>query len=143
MSHDGGDHFTNISGNLPPVPGNAIVLRNGAVFVGTDRGIYTAPAGSKHWTRVGAGLPNASVLDLRLNPDGSQLVAATHGRGIWTYSFGHAAAAASRPAEPAVVPTGGGVGLAPPLLVPGLLLIALAALVRLPRRRMVAGLATA
>ena len=99
VSHDAGQHFKSFSANLPRVPGNALVLRNGRVFVGTDLGVYTAKQtseGAPHWTRVGKGLPNASVLDLRLNPKGSQLVAALHGRGVWTYNFGSAAQAPYR-----------------------------------------------
>ncbi|MBV9293493.1 MAG: hypothetical protein JO222_13680, partial [Frankiales bacterium] len=93
MSRDAGQHFVNISGKLPRVPGNALVVRNGRLYAGTDRGVFTAVPNVRHprrtkWTRVGRGLPNASVLDLRLNPQGSQLVAATHGRGVWTYNFG-------------------------------------------------------
>jgi hypothetical protein len=96
VSHDGGQHFTNISGNLPKVPANALVLRNGRVYVGTDLGVYTASQSSRpsSWVRVGPNLPNASVFDLRLNPSGSHLVAATHGRGVWIYDFGAPAAAA-------------------------------------------------
>ena len=74
VSHDAGQHFTNVSGNLPAVPANALVLRNGVVFVGTDLGVYEAARGSNRWHRVGGNLPNSSVLDLRLNPQGSQLV---------------------------------------------------------------------
>ena len=36
------------------------------------------------WARFGTGLPNASVNDLQLSPDGSYIIAATHGRGLWT-----------------------------------------------------------
>jgi hypothetical protein len=151
VSHDAGQTFHNISGNLPRVPGNALVVRNGRVFVGTDRGIYSARQSSSsprrtHWTRVGRGLPNASVLDLRLNPQGSQLVAATHGRGVWTYNFGHQAdkpyrqrgamsptpAAPSPPTAaptPAVDPALLGSGL-------GLLLVAVFAQVVARRRRL-------
>ncbi len=91
VSHNAGNSFHTITGNLPDVPANAAVLRNGRLFVGTDLGLYSAVAGHHHWTRVGKGLPNASILDLRLNPQGSQLVAALHGRGVWTYNFGHKA----------------------------------------------------
>jgi hypothetical protein len=96
VSHDAGRHFHDISGNLPVVPANALLVRNGRVYVGTDRGVYTAKQKvahprHTHWTRVGKVLPNASVLDLRLNPQGSHLVAATHGRGVWIYNFGHKA----------------------------------------------------
>ncbi len=129
VSHDGGDHFADVSGNLPQVPANAVVLRDGRVYVGTDMGVYTAATGSDHWSRLGRGLPNASVLDLELNPQGSQLVAATHGRGVWVYPFGRPAAPAyqksagtaptgtvpSGTAPSGTAPSGGGLVLRPGL----------------------------
>src|SRR3954451_7780450 len=155
VSHDAGQHFTNISGNLPRVPANALVLRNGVVFVGTDLGVYSASQGSSRWARLGRSLPNSSVLDLRLNPQGTQLVAALHGRGVWTFSFGSKAQAPYRQRPPAplppiagTTPTGGpggsdGPGVAPPLLTAGLLLLLLAAGARVmtpkPARAALAG----
>src|SRR3954471_16160375 len=57
VSYDAGQHFHNISGNLPRVPGNALVVRNGRVFVGTDRGVFTVTQKAAHrrhprWARV-------------------------------------------------------------------------------------------
>src|SRR3954463_391034 len=142
VSHDAGQHFTNISGNLPHVPANAIVLRNGVVFVATDLGVYSASQGSTRWARLGHSLPNASALDLRLNPQGTQLVAALHGRGVWTFSFGSKAQAPYRQRPPAPLPPiagttptagpggsdgPGGPGVDPMLLTAGLLLLLLAA----------------
>jgi hypothetical protein len=52
-------------------------------------GMYTAAAGqgaATVWSRLGAGLPNASVDDVTLRPNGD-IYAATHGRGIWRISF--------------------------------------------------------
>jgi hypothetical protein len=140
VSHDAGQHFTNITGNLPHVPANAIVLRNGVVFVATDLGVYSASQGSSRWARLGHVLPNASVLDLRLNPQGTQLVAALHGRGVWTFSFGGKAQAPYQQRPPAPMPPmagttpagpggggQGGPGVDPTLLAAGLLLLLLAA----------------
>jgi hypothetical protein len=142
VSHDAGQHFTNITGNLPRSPANALVLRNGTVFVGTDLGVYSARQGSSRWARLGRSLPNSSVLDLRLNPQGSQLVAALHGRGVWTFSFGSKAQAPYRQHPPAPMPPiagttplggpggPGGPGVDPTLFAAGLLLLLLAAGVR-------------
>ncbi|MDQ1696509.1 MAG: hypothetical protein QOJ03_1862 [Frankiaceae bacterium] len=158
VSHDAGQHFRSISGNLPRVPGNALVVRNGRVFVGTDLGVYSARQKvahprHTHWTRVGKGLPNASVLDLRLNPQGSHLVVATHGRGVWTYNFGHKAkppyrqrglgagppepTAPTTPARPTAPmrPTVPSVGADPALLAAGLALLVLAAALPTVARR--------
>jgi photosystem II stability/assembly factor-like uncharacterized protein len=53
------------------------------VYAGTDVGLYRSTDGGLGWTVVGDGLPAASVHDLAIADDGSRLVAATHGRGIW------------------------------------------------------------
>jgi hypothetical protein len=37
----------------------------------------------KNWARLGAGLPNAPVLDIKLTADRTTLIAATFGRGIY------------------------------------------------------------
>jgi hypothetical protein len=53
--------------------------------VATDIGVFIATAGqgaNTTWSRFGT-LPNSSVNDLQLSPDGSYLIAATHGRGLW------------------------------------------------------------
>jgi hypothetical protein len=36
------------------------------------------------WSSFGTGLPHASTNDLQLSPDGDYIIAATHGRGLWT-----------------------------------------------------------
>ncbi|MCU1463475.1 MAG: hypothetical protein JWO37_3550 [Acidimicrobiales bacterium] len=91
VSHDAGDHFTDISANLPDTPANSVVLRGAHVIVGTDTGVYLASKTGGSFSRLGGGLPNASALDVNTSPDGSHLVVATHGRGVWSYSFGAAA----------------------------------------------------
>jgi len=53
------------------------------VFAGTDVGLYRSSDGGLSWFPVGDGLPTASVHELRIAADGSRIVVATHGRGIW------------------------------------------------------------
>jgi len=51
----------------------------------SDIGVFVASAGAgaaTSWSRLGT-LPHASVNDLQLSPDGSYILAATHGRGLW------------------------------------------------------------
>ena len=84
-SVDGGTTWTDISGNLPDVPGDDLVLVGGKLVVAADLGVYEAAAGggaATTWSRLGTGLPNASVNDLSVTPDG-KVLAATHGRGLW------------------------------------------------------------
>ena len=80
-STDGGESFTDISSDLPDIPTNDILMIGGKLVVATDVGVYVRTDGS--WSEYGAGLPNVSVLDLALQPGGSQLMATTHGRGVW------------------------------------------------------------
>jgi sugar lactone lactonase YvrE len=88
-STDGGQSWTDISGNLPDIPGDALVISHGNLALATDAGMFTAAVGggaSTSWSRLGSGLPNASVNDVTLGPDGA-LYAATHGRGVWRLPF--------------------------------------------------------
>jgi hypothetical protein len=84
---NGGATWTNISGNLPNVPVNAIAVdpsNENKVFLGTDTGVFwttTGTAASPTWSNTSTGLPNTTVMDIRI--DGTRLVAATHGRSAW------------------------------------------------------------
>lgn len=82
-TRDGGATWKDVSGNLPDVPANSVVLlKNGTVALGTDLGVLVRRAGSSSWKVAGENLPTTAVLQLRTGPDG-RLYAATHGRGIW------------------------------------------------------------
>ncbi len=86
---DGGQSWTGISGNLPDIASDALVLSHGRLALGTDLGVFTAAAGrgsATTWSRLGSGLPNAAVDDLTAGPDGF-IYAATHGRGVWRIPF--------------------------------------------------------
>ena len=86
---NGGASWKNISANLPDIASDALVLARGKLALATDAGVYTAKAGrgaSTRWSRLGNNLPNASVNDITVGPNG-MLYAATHGRGIWRISI--------------------------------------------------------
>lgn len=82
---DGGAHWLDVSGNLPDVPTNVILLdpRTGGLYAGTDTGLYGSPDGGQHWSVVSQGLPNVRVIQLELNPTLNILAATTNGRGMW------------------------------------------------------------
>jgi len=87
---NGGQSWTDISGNLPDIASDALVELHGRLALATDSGAYTARAGEgawTHWERLGSGLPNASLNNITIGPDG-YLYAATHGRGVWRIPFG-------------------------------------------------------
>jgi hypothetical protein len=82
-TRDGGVTWKDISGNLPDVPADSVVLlKGGTIALGTDLGVLVRTPGSGGWKVAGENLPTTAVLQLRTGPDG-RLYAATHGRGIW------------------------------------------------------------
>jgi len=83
-SRNGGASWTDISGNLPDIGGDDLVIGRGGLVLATDAGVYAARVDRPgSWYRFGTGLPNVSVNDLTVTPDGKTVVAGTHGRGIW------------------------------------------------------------
>jgi photosystem II stability/assembly factor-like uncharacterized protein len=85
VSKDQGATWTNISGNLPDLPANSVVVSpKGHIFVAEDYGVFSSLDGGQTWNREDYTLANAPVYDLALSTDGKRLYAATHGRGIWS-----------------------------------------------------------
>jgi hypothetical protein len=82
-----GSTWTDISGNLPAIPVNAIAVdpSNPAdVYIGTDLGVWFTRDNGANWYPVGdATLPNAVVLDMEIRDADRKLVVGTHGRGAW------------------------------------------------------------
>jgi uncharacterized protein (TIGR03437 family) len=95
---DQGATWHNLSGNLPDVPVNSVVLdplRPGALYAGTDIGVLQTLDGGATWLPPGAGLPTFAVLMLRYHAPSRSLVAATHGRGIYRVTLPQAVASVS------------------------------------------------
>jgi hypothetical protein len=84
---NGGASWTTMNGNLPNVPVNSVAVdpaNVNKVFLGTDTGVFwttNGTAASPTWVNSSVGLPNTTVMDIRV--DGDSLVAATHGRSVW------------------------------------------------------------
>jgi photosystem II stability/assembly factor-like uncharacterized protein len=83
-TQNGGMTWTDISGNVPDIPADDIFVANGHLVLATDVGVLISGLHGGTWYRLGSGLPGASVNDIQLSPDGSYIIAATHGRGLWT-----------------------------------------------------------
>jgi hypothetical protein len=86
---NGGRTWTDISGNLPDIASDALVLAPGQLALATDAGVYTArerEGAHTTWRHLGSGLPNVAVDDLTSGP-GGYIYAATHGRGVWRFRF--------------------------------------------------------
>jgi len=56
-------------------------VRKGLLYAGTETGVYVSFDGGDRWQPLQLNLPTTSVRDL--NVHGSDLVAATYGRGLW------------------------------------------------------------
>ena len=78
--------ITDRSGNLIDAPTGDVVVVNGDLVVGTDFGVYVSADNGATWSRLGANLPNV-VVD-QLYPTAGKILAATHGRGLWTFPDG-------------------------------------------------------
>jgi Bacterial pre-peptidase C-terminal domain len=88
-STDAGEHFTDISANLPDAPAEFTLVRNGQLIVATDVGVYISPdTDGAAYDTLGKGLPTAPVYSLELKPgDANTLIVATQGRGVYRYTF--------------------------------------------------------
>src|SRR5262245_62213582 len=84
-----------LSGNLPDVPVNSILIdpdsagpgQTRVLYVGTDIGVFRATLNAaSDWRPFGTGLPPVVVTRLAYNATTRQLLAATYGRGIWAIS---------------------------------------------------------
>jgi hypothetical protein len=101
-STDAGESFVDISGDLPDVQATWALLRGQQLIVGTAIGTYASAANEGgHYALLGDGIPPVAVYQLSFKPgDPNTIVAATYGRGVWTYTGNWV------DAVPGVTPTG-------------------------------------
>ncbi len=87
-SLNNGTSWTDISGNLPQIAVNDIVIYPGndsVIFVATDGGVYATVNGGQYWERVGSNMPVLAVYDLEHDVAGNKLIAGTHARSMYSY----------------------------------------------------------
>ncbi len=87
-SVDLGETWESISGNLPELPVNQMVVdyeNSDEIIVGTDAGIYMTVNGGEHWESITGNLPMVPVVSFKLIPETKDLYAATY--GISTYKI--------------------------------------------------------
>ena len=85
-SQDGGQTWTDRSGNLPTIPVNALVIdpaHADTLYAATDHGVYTTADAGATWSDFSNGLPNVIVGDLILHRTQRLLRAGTRSRGTW------------------------------------------------------------
>ncbi len=89
---NGGKKWTSISGNLPNVSVNAIIIdslaeqanplaKNQCLIVATDVGVFVTTDGGTTWSNLGTGMPHVVVGTITQYKN--WLIAGTHGRSAW------------------------------------------------------------
>jgi len=84
---DGGQTWMDVSGNLPEVPANDIIIdpaNEGTLYLASDFGVWVSYNDGENWNVLGMGLPNTVVCDLRLHEPTRTLLAGTYGRSFYT-----------------------------------------------------------
>ncbi len=84
---DYGKTWTNITNNLPD-EGPVYVIREdlknkNLLFVGTEFDVFFSRDAGKTWTNLSLNMPTVAFHDLMIHPRDNDLIAGTHGRGIW------------------------------------------------------------
>lgn len=81
-----GSVWTDISGNLPNVPVNDIVVdpdMPNTFYIGTDVGVFATTNNGSTWAPLGTGLPAVVIMSLKLQHATRILRAASYGRSAW------------------------------------------------------------
>lgn len=90
-SVDAGETFVDVSGNLPDVPATSLAVRGKQLIIGTDVGVFATDVRGGTTYAALAGLPVVPISAINLAPGNCNLlVAATYGRGIYTFRFAEA-----------------------------------------------------
>ena len=84
---DYGKTWENITNNLPQnhpvyVIREDVKNRN-LLFVGTEFAVFVSIDGGQSWERLMNGMPTVAIHDLSIHPRDNDLIAGTHGRGVW------------------------------------------------------------
>lgn len=86
LSEDYGETWISISNNLPDEPANVVLEdpeQEEILYVGTHRGVYISMDRGRSWSLLSASMPGVSIADLEIQERENDLIAGTHGRGIY------------------------------------------------------------
>jgi hypothetical protein len=87
---DGGETWLDISGNLPEIPINDVVLDPdwpSILYIANDLGVWYTLNNGEEWQVLGTGFPLTVVNDLVVHGPTRKLVAATFGRSMLEYDI--------------------------------------------------------
>ncbi len=85
-STDLGQSWQSISGNLPELPVNDIVLdpeHPGYIYIGTDAGVFFTNNSGQNWYMLSDGLPSVAVVAMKIHNPSRTLVIGTYGVSMY------------------------------------------------------------
>jgi photosystem II stability/assembly factor-like uncharacterized protein len=87
MTRDFGQTWTSIGDSLPEgAPVNVIredPVNGNLIYTGTENAVYASFDRGRNWIPLMSGIPTVAVDDLKIHPREADLIAGTHGRGIY------------------------------------------------------------
>jgi BNR-Asp box repeat len=86
VSEDFGKNWKSIALGLPNEPVNVIVedpVHENVIYAGGFRGVYISTDKGNSWAYLGNNMPGTAIADIEIHEGTQDLVAATHGRGIY------------------------------------------------------------
>jgi hypothetical protein len=87
VTKDFGKTWTSIAGGLPDGQPVYVIREDpknqNLLFVGTEFGAFFSIDAGKQWSSLKLNMPTVAFHDLLIHPRDNDLIAATHGRGIW------------------------------------------------------------
>jgi len=83
---DGGQNWQDISGNLPSVPINDVVISttNNMLYIATDEAVWYSQNDGVSWDILGNDLPMTIVADIKIHEPTNTLYAGTFGRSMYS-----------------------------------------------------------
>ncbi len=105
---DFGRTWTPLTHGLDPEGSVNVIVEHPAnpdiLFLGTEHALWASSDAGGSWQRFGANLPTTAYDDLLIHPRDGDLIAATHGRGIWILDDASAVAHAPAPDDDVLFP---------------------------------------
>lgn len=90
-STDNGDTWVDISGNLPNIVVNDVLMLENisedSLFAALDGGVYFTEDGGNSWSVVGNNLPLVTISELDVDLENERLIAGTYSRSIYSYDI--------------------------------------------------------
>jgi hypothetical protein len=88
MSTNGGTAWSNVSGDLPDIPVNKLLIdpdNISHILAATDLGVFETTNGGTDWVTMSrnGSMPNVAVFDLAMRQFDRIVLAGTHGRGMY------------------------------------------------------------